>query len=671
MLRSSISTSRPVRARLLAVGLVAIGPLACGLGQPDWKLAKACKGADECSTRCEADDGDACSKLGDLLYAGEYVPRDSKEAARLWEKACGQGSPVGCDHQASGLTGDPKEVEPKFAALRQKAAELRAKRCAARDLEACYGRVFDLQFGWDTSTKAGQDQAEAYRLAERVLPGASKLCDGGDAQACYIAGRLSKGFADTPSAESFQAALGFYEKACKLDGELCFSFGILLGESGDAARSREVLSQRCDADEDGSACYPRETDPSLTKRWIEKRRAACLKGLREACRDPSDLSSPKLLEGSRSRAEVRADYDVLTRLLEGECNRGEGLSCQDLAIHLSFDTEGELTSGPLLLQRYIAIERACELGVPFTCSEARLTPLVRDATAIYPSPFHSCVGRKDGRVGCWGVDTDGRTGLPEGSKEPLGLLTLEAEPADGATFNGSSCVLTRDARVFCWGVDPMRPSRPGSQATVLVDEGATRIAGGPAGLCVEHAKREATCFERGLASRSQFKDVDRAYVLYDRFAARRGEALEVLGSNDEKPIRLSVSPAEGDWQVGLLGMCSLRKDGSVACAEVDLSHGDPEAKKIELRVVPEIRDVVEVSVLTKHACARTREGRVRCWELPNKAATEIAGVDDATSLRKACATTKRGFVFCWGGRYGVPWGVAEPMRAGPSNPETE
>lgn len=676
MNRSSIGASRAAAPSLwlcLAASLVAFGASSCSsVGQPDWKMAKACKGADECRARCEKEDGDACSKLADLLFAGAYVPRDTKEAARLWERGCELRSPVGCDHQASGLVGDPKAVEPKFATLRQKAAELRAKRCEAHDLEACYERVFDLQFGWDASTNAGQDQAAALRLLESVLPGAKKLCDGGDPQACRFAGRLTKGFADKPSAESLQGALPFYEKACKLDGETCSSLGILLRESGKAERSREVLSQSCEADEDGSACYPRESDSSLTKRWIEKRRASCANGLHDACADLGNSVSGKLVAGMRSHEEARSDYDVLTRLLDVECRRGDGRSCEDLAIHLSFDFAGELTSGPVLLQRYAAHERACELGVPFTCEEARGNPLVRDATAVYPSQFHSCVARKDGRVGCWGVDTDGRTGLPEGSKEPLGLLTLEAEPADGVTFNGSSCVLTRDARVFCWGDDPTKPSRRGSPAAVLVDEDVTRIAAGPAGLCVEHANREATCFERGLSSRIQLKDIDRAYPLYDRFAVRRGGALEVQArSKYDKLIRLQVSPAEGDWEVGLMGMCSLRKDGTVVCAEVDLSHGDPKQQTVDLLAVPEIRDAVEVSVLTRHACARTRDGHIRCWELPNKPATEIAGIDDATSLRKACATTKRGFVFCWGGRYGVPWGVAEPMRAGPSNPETE
>lgn len=670
MNRSSIGPSRAAAPSLwlcLAASLVAFGASSCSsVGQPDWKMAKACKGADECRARCEKEDGDACSKLADLLFAGAYVPRDTKEAARLWEKACELGSPVGCDHQTNDLAS-----ELMRAPLRQKAAELRAKRCEAHDLEACYARVFDLQFGWDSSTKAGKDQAAALRLVESVLPGAKKLCDGGDAQACYVAGRFTKGFDDKPSAESFKDALPYYEKACKLDEERCVSFGVLLGESGDAARSREVLSQACDTDEDGSACR-RGADPSLTKRWIEKRRAACTKGLREACADLGSSVSGKLVAGMRSSEEARSDYDVLTRLLDVECSRGDGRSCEDLAIHHSFDFAGELTSGPVLLQRYAAHERACELGVPFTCEEARGNPLVRDATGIYPSEFHSCVARKDGRVGCWGVDTDGRTGLPEGSKAPLGLITLEAVPVDGVTFNGSSCVLTGDARVFCWGVDPTRPSRRGSPATVLVDQDVTRIAGGPAGLCVEHANREATCFERGLTSRIQLKDVDRAYALYDRFAVRRGGALEVQArSKDDKPIRLQVSPAEGDWEVGLVGMCSLRKDGTVVCADVDLSHGDPKQQKVDLLAVPEIRDAVEVSVLKEHACARTRDGHIRCWELPAKPATEIAGIDDATSLRKACATTKRGFVFCWGGRYGVPWGVAEPMRAGPSNPETE
>ncbi len=670
--RGSRAATTSLRLRLSA-SLIALGAITCGSsGQPSWAMAKECHGADECRTRCEQDDADACAKLADLLFSGEHIPRDSTEAGRLWEKACEMGSDVGCDHLASHLLGDPEEVEPTIAALRQKAAELRAKRCEAHDLKACFGRVFDLQFGWDASTKAGKDPEAAFQLSERALPGAKKLCEGGDAEACYIAGRLTKGFADQPSAQSLKGALGYYESACKLDGERCVSFAMLLAETGDAVRSREVLSQRCDADEDGSACYPRETDPTLTKRWIEKRRAACAKGLRLACDDLGGHSSRKLLEGARSSDEARADHGAWTRLLDDECSRGEGLSCSDLAIHSSFDATGELTIGPALLQRYTALERACELGVPFTCTEASMQPLVRDAVAIYPSEFHSCVRRKDGRIGCWGVDGDGRLGVAEGSKAPLALSTLDGEPADGVTFQGSSCVLASDGRAYCWGVNPTKSSRAGSPAKVLVAEGATRISGGTAGLCVEGSDRRATCYGSFLAARSELKDIDRAYVLYDRFAVRRGNALEVQGrSEGDRPIRLPVAPAQGDWQVGLSGMCSLRKDGSVACAEVDLSHGDPKPQKVDLLVVPELRDAVEVSVLSQRACARTSDGHIRCWELPNKPPAEIAGVYDATSLRKACAATKRGFVFCWGGRYGVPWGVAEPMRAGPSNPETE
>lgn len=124
--------------------------------------------------------------------------------------------------QAQRAPYDSEKALRRELALR--AVTLREARCAARDLRACFDRVFDLRSGVGED-HAGRDEAAAESLASRTQRAAESRCDAGQGEACWMAGRLARGFVEHPTPEDYARQLPWVEKACKLDREQCWSFG--------------------------------------------------------------------------------------------------------------------------------------------------------------------------------------------------------------------------------------------------------------------------------------------------------------------------------------------------------------------------------------------------------------------------------------------------------------
>jgi alpha-tubulin suppressor-like RCC1 family protein len=104
--------------------------------------------------------------------------------------------------------------------------------------------------------------------------------------------------------------------------------------------------------------------------------------------------------------------------------------------------------------------------------------------------------------------------------------------------------------------------------------------------------------------------------------------------------------------------CAVRRTGEVACWSMG------EAFELRARPIAGLRDVVALSDGGWHACARLRDGTVRCWgknscgqlgdgtvvarPLPG-VAVPVRDVEELSAgLCHTCARTRAGEVWCWG-----------------------
>jgi alpha-tubulin suppressor-like RCC1 family protein len=221
-------------------------------------------------------------------------------------------------------------------------------------------------------------------------------------------------------------------------------------------------------------------------------------------------------------------------------------------------------------------------------------PATKVATPHFADPKeeHACAVLTDGTAWCWGKD----------SPRPVQVAPLRGVEQI-ATYESSTCALTRDGRVWCWGRSSNKP---------------TLVAG----------LQEAT----KLAS-----DVPCLVSRAGQVQCWKGDQL----------------PAVVPGLAGVAGIasgfidCAWRQDGTVAC----WNDGDASARPA--KEVPGLTDVVDVAIGATDACARMRDGSVRCWGMfLDTEPMTVSGLTDTATLadgeQHSCALLDDGSIRCWG-----------------------
>lgn len=272
------------------------------------------------------------------------------------------------------------------------------------------------------------------------------------------------------------------------------------------------------------------------------------------------------------------------------------------------------------------------------------------------------------------------------AKPPLGGVVALSLAED------ASCATMRDGTTTCWGrVAPVftegqvsHKGRPRARRVNVPCGGATcegsTLSLGEDGYCVRSREGKLVCAPRGAGAafpRAELDHVSSVAMGAHGACALREGSLWCFASVGETPspftpipTRIEGAPSDLDrLTFGGDRICVLTRAGVVACAATEgIAPGALVFRTLELGSV-----AVSVSAGSRHACAVTREGRVRCWgtnehgELglgPRDAgvAADVSESPDPRDVQglpelatqvvaegsRTCAMSNAGHVYCWG-----------------------
>jgi alpha-tubulin suppressor-like RCC1 family protein len=212
-----------------------------------------------------------------------------------------------------------------------------------------------------------------------------------------------------------------------------------------------------------------------------------------------------------------------------------------------------------------------------------------------------------------------------------------AAAVDVAAGEGRTCAVLGTGRVLCWGAESGEEERGPSPFAIPGIEDASRIATSPWFTCVLRASGRVSCWARGRPLAVP-QDIGETRVVELAMAEgylclRRSDgrvSCWVLGPRPRRHIALSgaiqIAVAEDERA------CALRRDGAVICwGHWGLNAPGELDRMIERpRPVPRFRGALEIAASSGTACARFRNGDVRCW-------TEAEPVYRPTGLAGASA----------------------------------
>lgn len=334
--------------------------------------------------------------------------------------------------------------------------------------------------------------------------------------------------------------------------------------------------------------------------------------------------------------------------------------------------------------------------------------------AIAAGVGHTCVIRSQGKVSCWGTNTDGQLGdgtsidrsLPVAVPGLGGIVEL-------ALGRGHSCARRSSGSVVCWGANARGqlgsgndyPSKKPVAVRGLSD--AIAIASGDDHTCALRKTGAVVCWganadgQLGNLTRKSWNEPAPIRGLVDATAiaagARHSCALRKTGGvicwganesgqlgdgstqGHERPS--AVADLQGVREIGAGGSrtCAATGAGLYCWGEVELGANEGKAVPRPRKVAELGSDaVVELELGPAHACITTAAKRGRCWGHNRDGRVGDGSFDDrgrpvevgvpevdgfALGARHTCARAPSGMVSCWGDDAGGALGQGEPEEA--------
>lgn len=265
------------------------------------------------------------------------------------------------------------------------------------------------------------------------------------------------------------------------------------------------------------------------------------------------------------------------------------------------------------------------------------------AKQLVAGESHECIRLESGGVQCWG--SSWRDTEAERKAEDVGPRTVEGlgKVVHIAASKDRTCAVVEDGTVHCWG-----KLRKIEAIAGIAD--ATQVSVGDRHACVLHARGMVTCWgagDRGQIGRGLLVDnkpqpparvaglegVEEVVATVDATCARMtdgtvrcwgdnrhgelgqgyfsdGGAKSASGTPAVVPLPRQATRLQGSGET----FCASLADGSTACWGKNLGFAG--AKPVDARkpsLVLGITDAVHLDVAAKHACVRTKAGKVLCW----------------------------------------------------------
>ncbi len=331
------------------------------------------------------------------------------------------------------------------------------------------------------------------------------------------------------------------------------------------------------------------------------------------------------------------------------------------------------------------------------------------ASRVTAGRAHTCVLTTDGAVSCFGSNREGQLGDAASVRtSPVAVreLTGVEQASAGARH---TCAVTGERVAWCWGSNEnyrLGDGTEGERGTPGRVDGLTNVqsvsAGG--GTCAVQSDGRLTCWGPNGAGQvgdgrpdardrpSQVQSTGVAAVsvgLWHVLARLSDGTARAWGANDFEQLGVA-SPDGGVWELSTTPVtlalrdvravaagermsCAVVGDGAVRCwgsppEGASLGDGTSTARTLPT-AVDGVSDAAEVGVGESFACARSRDGTVRCWGLNDggQAGTgdervaltatpvltdegsALLGVTEiAVGGSHACARTGTSELRCWG-----------------------
>jgi len=307
----------------------------------------------------------------------------------------------------------------------------------------------------------------------------------------------------------------------------------------------------------------------------------------------------------------------------------------------------------------------------FTCSAIALIAILvvtagrvthaATAVKIAAGSSHTCAITSDGGLKCWGDNTYGQLGdgTTADSSMPVDVSGLGNDVVAVAAGRDRTCALTSSAGVKCWGHnyfgelgDGSTTDRPMPVDVVGLTTGVSSISTSAGHICAVLSSGGVKCW--GENYYGQLGDGTESVP--------RPTPLDVVGLGD------AVAVAAGGSHT-----CALTGTGGVKCwGDNDygqLGDGTWTSRPTPVDVSGLTSGVTAIALGDDHTCALTATGGVTCWgrlgflgdgtgpppKGPNSVTTPVdvfglasGAVSLSAGSRHTCAATAAGLVKCWG-----------------------
>jgi alpha-tubulin suppressor-like RCC1 family protein len=298
-----------------------------------------------------------------------------------------------------------------------------------------------------------------------------------------------------------------------------------------------------------------------------------------------------------------------------------------------------------------------------TAIPVKVNRLSSPAVRISAGGAHTCALLEDGEVECWGDDQSGQLG--DGGKdnqtEPVVVSGLKGGVERIAAGASHTCAGMIDGRILCWGWNTEGQLGDGTAQGRRLPSAVSGFADGTAAVAVGWSN---TCALQLLTGGVKCWGLNSTGQLGNGAPADSSSPVDVSGLESG---RISIAVGGGH-------ACAVSGTGGVKCwgrnDHGQLGNGTDANQRTPVDVAGLPEEVVAVAAGKDHTCALTAGGGVKCWgsnefgQLGNGSAAdsskpvEVEGLSRGVSDISAggshtCALGRNGGMKCWGSnKYG-------------------